>query len=76
MRTGWYGTIMDNAKGNMRMVDVEGLYRETGSVYSHDILYCAPEGVAVDATVDDSWLGVELSDRQKKVAQRIRSSGF
>jgi len=34
---GWYGTMMDNAKGNTRTVDVEGTYREIGSVYSHDI---------------------------------------
>ena len=34
---GWYGTMMDNARGNIRIVDVEGIYREVGSVYSHDI---------------------------------------
>ena len=39
LRNGWYGTIMDNARGNTRMVDVEGFEREIGSVYSHDIMY-------------------------------------
>lgn len=36
---GWYGTMMDNLKGNTRMVDVEGTVRETGSVYAHDIMF-------------------------------------
>lgn len=40
---GWYGTMMDNGKGNIRIVDVEGIYREVGSVYSHDIA-----GIVVD----------------------------
>lgn len=38
LRNGWYATIADNKKGNIRMADVEGTYREIGSVYSHDIV--------------------------------------
>jgi hypothetical protein len=38
MRNGWYGIMADNMKGNTRMVDVDGDYREMGSVYSHDIV--------------------------------------
>jgi len=38
LRNGWYGTMADNARGNIRMVDVEGICREIGSVYSHDIV--------------------------------------
>ncbi len=38
LRNGWFGTVFDNAKGNTRMVEVEGLYTEIGSVYSHDIV--------------------------------------
>ena len=38
LRNGWYGIMADNMKGNTRMVDVDGLYREIGSVYSHDIV--------------------------------------
>ena len=37
LANGWYGTMADNMKGNTRMVEVEGIYTETGSVYSHDI---------------------------------------
>jgi|TARA_R110000824_G_scaffold25845_1_gene89669 hypothetical protein len=38
LRNGWFGIMADNMKGNTRMVDVVGLYREIGSVYSHDII--------------------------------------
>jgi hypothetical protein len=34
---GWQGTMDDNRKGDTRQVVVEGDYRETGSIYSHDI---------------------------------------
>lgn len=37
LRCGWYATLMDNMKGNTRLADVEGIYREIGSIYSHDI---------------------------------------
>lgn len=42
LRNGWYGTIMDNLKGNTRLVDVEGTFREIGSVYGHNIAYYVP----------------------------------
>lgn len=38
LRNGWYATIMDNKKGNIRFCDVEGFEREMGSVYAHDIV--------------------------------------
>ena len=38
LRNGWYGIMADNMRGNTRMVDVAGIYREIGSVYSHDIV--------------------------------------
>ena len=48
LRNGWFGTVADNARGNIRMVDVEGVYREIGSVYSHDILRAQPKSGAWD----------------------------
>ena len=38
LNNGWFGIMADNMKGNTRMVDVDGMYREIGSVYSHDIV--------------------------------------
>ena len=39
LNNGWFGIMADNMRGNTRMVDVDGMYREIGSVYSHDIVY-------------------------------------
>lgn len=42
---GWFATMADNKKGDTRMATVEGFFTETGSVYSHDIMfYVSPEG--------------------------------
>ena len=38
LNNGWFGIMADNMRGNIRMVDVDGMYREMGSVYSHDII--------------------------------------
>jgi hypothetical protein len=38
LRNGWHGEVLDNKKGNTRIVDVYGDYHEAGSVYSHDIV--------------------------------------
>lgn len=43
LRNGWFGTLTDNARGNIREARVEGIYTETGSVYSHDILRACPQ---------------------------------
>ena len=43
LRNGWYGIMADNMKGTTRMVDVDGLYREIGSVYAHDIVRAWPK---------------------------------
>lgn len=39
LANGWRGTIEDNARGNIRMCLVEGVYTELGSVYAHNIAY-------------------------------------
>ena len=62
LANGWEGTMYDNAKGNIRMVDVEGTFREIGSVYIHDILW---------VKVGDGWEYVRLSERQAMVAMNI-----
>ena len=47
---GWEATLIDNAKGNTRMANVEGFVTEMGSVYSHDILAVLPTGERVEHT--------------------------
>ena len=38
LRNGWHGELLDNKKGNTRLMDVYGDYHEAGSVYAHDIV--------------------------------------
>lgn len=57
LANGWFGTIKDNKRGNIRLAEVEGLYTEIGSVYSHDI---------VRAEVDGAWVEVEHTPAQVK----------
>ena len=66
LRNGWYGTMMDNARTNTRVVDVEGLCRETGSVYAHDIV-----SVQIANEYGDTvWVTVEHTPSQLKVQER------
>ena len=62
LRCGWYGTMMDNLKGNTRLAEVEGIYKEMGSVYAHDI---------VSAMVGGKWVTVEHTERQKKLRAMV-----
>lgn len=66
LRNGWYGTMADNMRGNIRMVDVEGIVREIGSVYSHDIMRVLTP--TKDATTTaPAWHKVEHTSEQLKM---------
>ena len=56
---GWFGTMMDNRKGNIRCVEVEGFFTEIGSVYS---------AVIARVLVNGEWVEVEHTEKQKQVA--------
>ena len=62
------GIMMDNLKGNTRLVDTKGsevgMFDEMGSVYSYDI---------VEVEVDGLWVAVEHTDKQKKLKQEVSS---
>ena len=60
LRNGWFATMADNRKGNIRMAKVEGDYTETGSVYAHDI---------VSVLIGDTWQPVKTTDKQAKVRE-------
>jgi len=62
LRNGWQGTMADNAKGNTRMVTVEGFVTETGSVYSHDI---------TDALIGTEWVSIEHTPAQLKLRKLV-----
>ena len=68
LRNGWYGTMFDNAKGNTRMVNVEGFVTEIGSVYSHDIVAVEIKGQLGAA---DRWQAIEHTPAQLKLRKLV-----
>ncbi len=63
LANGWNATMYDNKKGNIRMAEVEGIYTEIGSVYSHDII------AAINA--EGYWEAVEHTPAQVKLAKQL-----
>ena len=65
---GWFGTVKDNKKGNIRFCEIEGLYTEHGSVYAWDIeFYINSEG---------DYIKIELTPKQIKDHNMVESFGF
>ena len=62
LRNGWYGTLYDNKKGNIRLAEVEGFYTEIGSVYSHDIVEA--QLPADDTDNSGRWVEIEYTKSQ------------
>jgi len=65
LANGWYGTIVENARGNTRMAKVEGFCTEIGSVYSHDIVR------AVNAY--GLWENVQHTPQQDKLRKEVEA---
>ena len=59
------GIMADNMKGDRRLIHVKGsevgLYDETGSVYSHDIILCKVSG---------EWIRINHTDNQLKLKKQ------
>ena len=68
LRNGWFATMADNKKGNIRTATVEGIYTEMGSIYSKDI--------ARVQLSNGAWEAVTLSDAQQKSSRMISALGF
>ena len=60
------GIMLDNKKGNTRLVDGKGsevgMFDEMGSVYSHDIIL---------VEVDGNWVEVTHTEKQLKLKQSV-----
>ena len=68
LRNGWFGTMFDSDRGNIRMVTVEGFEIETGSVYAHDIMeYQDTQG---------QWFAVEHTESQRRLKKRVEAFGW
>jgi len=67
-RNGWYGTMFDSKKGNIRTVEGEGDFKEIGSVYAHEIVRAQDDqGV---------WHTVEHTQAQLKLKSKLRAMGW
>lgn len=62
LKNGWKAVMFDNKKGNIRMAEVDGLYKEIGSIYVWDI-DCVKVGT--------EWVSVDLTEKQIKAQQVI-----
>jgi len=65
------GIMLDNMRGNTRLVDVKGsevgMFDEMGSVYSHDIAL---------VEVNGEWVKVVHTDKQLELKQKVSAFGF
>lgn len=71
LQNGWYATMQDSKKGNIRMATVEGIYTETGSIYAWDI-----KAVRPDANEPQNWANVTLNEKQLAQMQLVKAAGF
>ena len=76
IKTGQLGTpvsgiMLDNQRGNTRLVDVKGsevgLFDEMGSVYAYDILM---------VEVDGEWEEIEYTEAQLKLKKQVSAMGW
>ena len=65
------GVMLDNLRGNTRLVDVKGsevgMFDEMGSIYAYDILMVEVDGV---------WEDVEYTEAQLKLKKQVSAMGF
>ena len=78
LRNGWFGIMADNMRGNTRMVDVDGMYREIGSVYSHDIVKAWTTKIKLGSNImlfeTDKWEQIEHNKKQLELKSFIASN--
>lgn len=63
-KNGWYGTVMDNRKGNLRCINTEGYVTEAGDDYVWNISQVE--------TSPGVWEKIELTEAQKKARSTVR----
>jgi len=56
LKNGWDAVIYDNKKGNTRLAEVDGIFKEIGSIYAHDI---------DQAFINNEWIPVTHTKKQK-----------
>ena len=55
LKCGWRATILDGYKNrSIRMAEVEGLFKEVGSIYTSDIAYAEVDGELLRVTLPNA----------------------
>jgi hypothetical protein len=68
LSNGFTAVIKDNKKGNIRLAEVDGLVKEIGSIYAHDIV--------AFISLTGHELAIELTEVQKLTRARCKTLGF
>lgn len=63
----WYGEVLDNCRGNIRVCNIHGYFEEAGSIYAWDIKRVYKGGI--------TYL-IKLTDKQVKDKERVEAMSF
>lgn len=66
LKNGWAAIIMDNKKGDIRLAEVDGLVKEIGSIYAHDI---------DTAFINGEWVLVDYTKSQLQLKDMVDNLG-
>lgn len=66
LKNGWAAIIMDNKKGDIRLAEVNGLVKEIGSIYAHDI---------DTAFINGEWMLVDYTKSQLQLKDMVDNLG-
>jgi hypothetical protein len=64
LKSGFGAVLYDNKKGNIRLAEVDGIFKEIGSIYAHDI---------DRAFIGGEWLPVIHTKKQKDLNTLINA---
>lgn len=67
LENGWYGTMKDNGRGTTRIVEVEGFFTETGSVYSYDIVMALPLTLGIWEIIEHTAKELQLQEMNERL---------
>lgn len=67
LSNGWFGTMMDNRRGTIRLAEVEGYCTDIGSVYAHDIAW---------AKIGDAWCKVVPPKASAALQRQLAALGM
>ena len=71
LANGWFATMMDNRKGNIRLAEVYGYFTEIGSVYSHDITHYLGTDNKDVLPPENQWVAIEHTPAQRKLKAQM-----